>query len=178
MKIGDIVYVYSPYGRHDRTYEEHLARWSEYEIVEETRVSWIARRGNGRKSKSTKRQNSVATKHESRHRQKRSANGGMINNGAILVIESPKMFNERRMSNCSKRSPIWLATCTIQNGKTPGRIRGQKNRDAPSGKGTRWEGRRKGRAARNIPAKIRMYDFVGVPVSIPDCFIAYYEKSS
>lgn len=45
MKIGDIVYVYSSYGRHDRTYEEHLARWSEYEIVEETRGSWIARRG-------------------------------------------------------------------------------------------------------------------------------------
>jgi hypothetical protein len=45
MKLGDTIYVYSPYGRHDRTYEEHLARWSEYKIVEETRVSWIAKRG-------------------------------------------------------------------------------------------------------------------------------------
>jgi hypothetical protein len=62
--------------------------------------------------------------------------------------------------------------------KPPDKSGGERNRDAPSGKGTRWEGRRKGRAAQNIPTKIRMYDFVGVPVSIPDCFIPYYEKSS
>lgn len=45
MKIGDKIFVYSPYGRHDKTYEEHLARWTEYEIVGETRVSWIAKQG-------------------------------------------------------------------------------------------------------------------------------------
>jgi hypothetical protein len=43
MKLGDTIYVYSPYGRHERSLEDHLARWSEYKICEETRVSWIAK---------------------------------------------------------------------------------------------------------------------------------------
>jgi hypothetical protein len=43
MKLGDTIYVYSPYNRHEKSLEDHLARWREYRICEETRVSWIAK---------------------------------------------------------------------------------------------------------------------------------------
>lgn len=68
---------------------------------------------------------------------------------------------------------------TIRNEKNPRTNPGAKETEMfRAERETRWEGGRKGRAARNIPTKSRMYGFVGVPVSIPDCFISYYEKSS
>lgn len=45
MKLGDKIFVYEQLGRHARTFEDHLAKWKEYTIVDETKVSWIARFG-------------------------------------------------------------------------------------------------------------------------------------
>lgn len=43
--IGTVVCVRTAYGRTPKTLEDELARWNEYKITGETRVSWIAKYG-------------------------------------------------------------------------------------------------------------------------------------
>lgn len=43
MKLGDIVFVYRPHGRHERSLEDHLSHWVECKIESETKVSFVAK---------------------------------------------------------------------------------------------------------------------------------------
>jgi len=64
MKLGDVVYVYRSYGREAKTFDEYLKRWDEYEIKEETRVSWIAQFGYRTKIKIDKKTETCRDSHE------------------------------------------------------------------------------------------------------------------
>jgi hypothetical protein len=45
MKLGDTIYVYEQYGRRESSLEDHLSKWKEFKIVDQTKISWVARFG-------------------------------------------------------------------------------------------------------------------------------------